>query len=119
MEHVYANHSGGPRRQQSRRRSLGGQYYYQNQDFFSTTINESSGGEDHNQSREENMLNNSRSIPGVFDFPQNRPPELEFSSNSSREWDQDFSLHSNIFRKVSVFRLPINLFAKNVYNNFT
>ena len=103
MEPVYANHSGGRRGQQNRRRSIGGQYYYQNQDFFSTTINESSGGEDHNQNREENILNNSRSISGVFDFPQNRPPELEFSSNSSREWDPDFSQHSTVFRKVSVF----------------
>ena len=104
MEHVYANHSGvmGGQRHH-RRRSIGGngQFYYQNQDFFSTTINESSGGEDHNQSREENVLNNSRNFPATFDFPRNRPPEPEFSSNSSREWDQDFSLHSQVFRKVS------------------
>ena len=104
MEHVYANHVGGMGAQQHRRRSIGGsgQFYYQNQDFFSTTINESSGGEDHNQSREENILNNSRNIPPGFDYPRNRPPEFQLSSNSSREWDQDFTLHSHAFRKVSL-----------------
>ena len=105
MEHVYANHSEGIRDQGSRRRlSLGGpgQFYYQNQDFFSTTINESSGGEDHiNQNREGQLSNNSRAFP-IFDFSHGRPPELEFSSQSSREWDQDLLTHPTVFRKVSL-----------------
>ena len=108
MEHDYANYFGRVRSHPNRRRmSLGGngQFYYQNQDFFSTTINESSGGEDqHNlQNKEDHLSNNNiRAFPGSFDFPQSRPPEPEFSSQSSREWDQDFSLQANVFRKVSL-----------------
>ena len=104
MEPVYANHSGRIRDQQNRRRfSLGG--YYQNQDFFSTTINESSGGEDHIiQNREGQLSNNSRAFP-IFDFAHGRPPELEFSSQSSREWDQDLLTHPNTFREVSLKKL--------------
>ena len=53
------------------------------------------------------MSNNSSAFP-AFDFTQNRPPEPEFSSQSSREWDQDFAMHSNVFRKVS-----LNIFVSN------
>ena len=105
MEHDYANYFGRVRSHPNRRRlSLG---MYQNQDFFSTTINESSGGEDFNanlQNRDNNLSNNNfQTFPErSFDFPQNRPPEQpEFSSQSSREWDQNFSSQGLVFRKVS------------------
>ena len=112
MEHDYANYFGRVRSHPNRRRlSLGGngQFYYQNQDFFSTTINESSGGEDqHNlQNREDHLSNSTRAFPASFNFPQSRPPELEFSSQSSRECDQDFTLQANVIRKVSLTQAQI------------
>ena len=105
MEHVYANHSEAHRDHNSRRRySIGGngQFYYQNQDFFSTTINESSGGEDPNQNREEHISRESfRAFPNFNYIQHAQPTEPEFSSHSSREWDQDPSMLPNVLRKVS------------------
>ena len=47
------------------------------------------------------LLSNSRAF-STFDFGHHRLPVREFSSQSSKEWDQDVPTHSSIFREVSL-----------------
>ena len=105
MEHVYANHTERLHGYQNHRRaSMGGigKFHYQNQDFFSTTINESSGEEFHNQNRPDRLSHNPSRAFSNFCFAHSHQTEPEFSSQSSREWDQDVLAQPNVFRKVSL-----------------
>ena len=105
MEHVYANHTERLHGYQNHRRaSMGGigKFHYQNQDFFSTTINESSGEEFHNQNRPDRLSHNPSRAFSNFGFAHSHQTEPEFSSQSSREWDQDVLAQPNVFRKVSL-----------------
>ena len=110
QEHIYANQAGGGRRNsnrhQQRRLSVGGagHFYYQNQDFFST-INESSP---------DTVAQNGDGFPtadpsGLFPYNEYRhvpphPIEPEFSSQSSREWEQDVMMRPNVLHEVSFYK---------------
>ena len=47
------------------------------------------------------LLSHSRAF-STFDLAHHRLPAREFSSQSSKEWDQDVPTPSSIFRKVSL-----------------